>query len=197
MMKNFLVVVFLILIALVGSVYTLPQNSESKDVKMNRVDKKILIVYFSWSQNTKSIAEKIQKQVGGDLFFIEPDILYPSDYNKLAYGIAKEQKDKDIRPPLKNKINIKSYDIIFVGTPVWWHTMAPVIKTFLSENNFAEKTIIPFITHGGGGSYNITNEMLELAKGCKILSPLIVYEDGGNNIDKNILQWLNNLFSKK
>ena len=43
MMKNFLVVVFLILIALVGSVYTLPQNSESKDVKMNRVDKKILI----------------------------------------------------------------------------------------------------------------------------------------------------------
>lgn len=156
------------------------------------MDKKFLVAYFSWSGNTKSIAEKIHNQVGGDIFRIEPVTPYPADYNETAYGIAKEQKEKDVHPPINNT-DISSYDVIFVGTPAWWYTMAPPVMTFLAENNFEGKIIVPFITHGGGGGYNIDKDMAELAKGSKVLKPIVVYGRGDSSIDKDIQEWLGRL----
>ena len=156
------------------------------------MDKKILVAYFSWGGNTKSIAEKIHSQVGSDMFRIEPVTPYPSDYNETAYGVAKEQKDKGIHPPITNT-DISSYDVIFVGTPAWWYTMAPPVMTFLAENNFEGKTIVPFITHGGGGGYTIDKDMAGLAKGAKVLTPFVVYERGDARTDKDIETWINNL----
>lgn len=156
------------------------------------MDKKILVAYFSWGGNTKSIAEKIHSQVGGDMFRIEPVTPYPSDYNETAYGVAKEQKDKGIHPPITNT-DISSYDVMFVGTPAWWYTMAPPVMTFLAENNFERKTIVPFITHGGGGGYTIDKDMAGLAKGAKVLTPFVVYERGDARTDKDIETWINNL----
>ena len=78
-------------------------------------NKKILIAYFSFSGNTKAIAEKIQTQIGGDTFRIETKIQYPADYDETAYGIAKEQHEKGIKPELKDNGDVSSYDIIFVG----------------------------------------------------------------------------------
>ncbi len=156
------------------------------------MDKKNLVAYFSWGGNTKSIAEKIHSQVGGDMFRIEPVTPYPSDYNETAYGVAKEQKDKGIHPPITNT-DISSYDVIFVGTPAWWYTMAPPVMTFLAENNFEGKTIVPFITHGGGGGYTIDKDMAGLAKGAKVLTPFVVYERGDARTDKDIETWINNL----
>lgn len=155
-------------------------------------NKKVLVAYFSWSGNTKAIAEKLHQQVGGDIFEITPLTPYPNDYNETAYGIAKEQHDKKIHPPIKNK-DISSYDVIFVGTPAWWYTMAPPVMTFLEENNFEGKTIIPFITHGGGGKYNIANDMEQIAKGSKVLTPFVVYERGNSATEKELSDWLNNL----
>ena len=94
------------------------------------MDKKILISYFSWGGNTRSIAQKIHAQTGGDIFEIKPVTPYPNDYNETAYGIAKEQKDKGIHPPINN-IDAAPYDVIFVGTPAWGYTMAPPVMTFL------------------------------------------------------------------
>lgn len=156
------------------------------------MDKKILVAYFSWGGNTKSIAEKIHSQVGGDMFRIEPVTPYPSDYNETAYGVAKEQKDKGIHPPITNT-DISSYDVIFVGTPAWWYTMAPPVMTFLEQNNFEGKTIIPFVTHGGGGGYTIDKDMEKLAKGAKVLSSFVVYERGNSQTDDEITKWLNEL----
>lgn len=158
----------------------------------NMENKKILVAYFSWGGNTKAIAEKIQSEVGGDIFSIEPVTPYPSDYNETAYGIAKEQKEKGIHPEIKNK-DVSPYDIIFVGTPAWWYTMAPPVMTFLEENNFEGKTIIPFITHGGGGKYTIPEDMKNLAKGSKVLNPFVVYERGNSNTDKELKVWIKNL----
>lgn len=156
------------------------------------MDKKILIAYFSWGGNTRSIAQKIHAQTGGDIFEIKPVTPYPNDYNKTAYGIAKEQKDKGIHPPINN-IDAAPYDVIFVGTPAWWYTMAPPVMTFLENNNFEGKTIVPFITHGGGGGYTIDKDMEKLAKGSTVLKPLVVYENGGPGIDKEIKSWIDKL----
>lgn len=156
-------------------------------------DKKILVAYFSWGGNTKSIAEKIYAKVGGDLFRIETKTLYPLDYNETAYGIAKKQHEEGTMPELKDNGNVLKYDTIFLGTPAWWYEMAPAVKTFLSKNNFKGKTIIPFITHGGGGEYTIAKDMSELAVGSKVLNPLVIHENGNANTDKEIDSWLNKI----
>lgn len=82
-------------------------------------DKKILIAYFSWSGNTKSIAEKIHNTVGGNMFQIETETPYPEDYNEAAYGVAKKQHEENIKPKLKDNGDVSGYDVIFVGTPAW------------------------------------------------------------------------------
>ncbi len=193
-MKKVLLIILPLLIICAGTAFVFAQNNQKQkgDTNMTFTDKKILVAYFSWSGNTKSVAEKIHAKVGGDIFRIEPVTPYPDDYNETAYGIAKEQKEKGIHPPIKN-MDISSYDVIFVGTPAWWYTMAPPVMTFLAENNFEGKTIIPFVTHGGGGGYTIDKDMAKLAKGSKVLQPLVVYGKGGMSIDKDIADWLNKL----
>ena len=71
--------------------------------------------------------------------------------------------------------------------------MAPPVMTFLAENNFEGKTIVPFVTHGGGGGYTIDKDMVKLAKGAKVLAPFVVYSRGGAGVDKDIASWLEKL----
>ncbi len=191
-MKKLLLILLPLLIICIGAGFVLAQNNKDEVTNMTLTDKKILVAYFSWGGNTKLIAEKIHTQVGGDIFRIEPVAPYPDDYQETAYGIAKEQKDKNIHPPIKNT-DVAPYDVIFVGTPAWWYTMAPPVMTFLEQNKFEGKTIIPFITHGGGGSYTIDKDMANLAKGSKVLTPFVVYEHGNANTDKDIAEWLKTL----
>lgn len=155
------------------------------------MDKKILIAYFSWSGNTKSVAEKIQSSTGGDMFEIQTAKPYPTDYNETAYGMAKEQHEKNIFPELKENKDVSDYDVIFVGTPAWWYTMAPAVKTFLRDNNFEGKTIVPFVTHGGGGGYRIDKDMEELAKGSTVKKLFVSY--GRTATQKDVNAWLNEL----
>ena len=191
-MKKILAILIPVVLIAGFSVCKIAANATTQPKLGGLMDKKVLVAYFSWSGNTKSIAEKIHSQVGGDIFRIEPVTPYPSDYNETAYGIAKEQKDKGIHPPIKNT-DVSSYDVIFVGTPAWWYTMAPPVMTFLSENNFEGKTIVPFVTHGGGGGYTIDKDMANLAKGAKVLSPFVVYGKGGASVDKDLAEWINKL----
>ena len=153
-------------------------------------DKKVLIAYFSWGGNTKSIAEKIHNTIGGDMFRIETAVPYPTDYNEAAYGIAKKQHEEGTKPELKDNGDVSGYDVIFVGTPVWWHEMALAVKTFLSANNFEGKTIVPFITHGGGGKYTIAEDIGKMTKGAKVVEPLVLYGNGGANAQQEIGNWL-------
>ena len=153
---------------------------------------KNLIAYFSFSGNTRTVANMIQSKVGGDIFEIETKAPYPSDYDETAYGIAKEQHDNNIKPELKSSIDIKPYEVIFIGTPAWWYDMAPAVKTFLTENNFENKTIIPFITHGGGGKYTIAEDIAEITH-ANVLQPLVIYNNGGENVQFDIDIWLDML----
>ena len=159
-MKKLLLILLPLLIICTCAGFVLAQNNKDEVTNMTLTDKKILVAYFSWGGNTKLIAEKIHTQVGGDIFRIEPVAPYPDDYQETAYGIAKEQKDKNIHPPIKNT-DVAPYDVIFVGTPAWWYTMAPPVMTFLEQNKFEGKTIIPFITHGGGGGYSVSAAQID------------------------------------
>lgn len=111
----------------------------------------ILVVYYSHSGNTKAIAEMIKEETGGALFSIETVNTYPSEYRKHTEQAKKELNDGYL-PPLKNTCeNIGNYDIVFVGSPSWWGTIAPPVATFLSTHDMSGKTVIPFVTHLGSG----------------------------------------------
>lgn len=191
-MKKMFLIFGLVIIAILSLVLVEEFNVQAKGEKT--MDKKILIAYFSWSGNTKHIAEEIQNRVGGDMFRIETATPYPNDYNETAYGVAKKQHDENIFPELKSKGDVSNYDVIFVGTPAWWYTMAPAVKTFLKENNFEGKTIVPFTTHGGGGGYHIPDDMAKLATGADVVkNQLVVYGKGNSGTSKEIDNWLNSL----
>lgn len=180
---------FLLACCLFGANFAQAAEVHNSDLE----GKKILIAYFSWTGNTEHIAKLIQSEIGGDMFKIETAVPYPDDYNETAYGVAKKQHENNILPDLKNNGDVSGYDVIFVGTPAWWYHMAPAVKTFFSKNNFDGKIIVPFITHGGGGRYEIPGDMGKMAKGATVLEAFDTLGDGSANVKEEIVAWLNNL----
>lgn len=114
---------------------------------------KILVSYFSASGTTKRVAENISKTIKGDLFEIEPKVKYtPADLdwtNKQSRSCI-EMSDKTSRPEIANKVeNIKEYDTVIIGFPVWWYIAPTIINTFIEENDLTDKNIYVFVTSGG------------------------------------------------
>jgi flavodoxin len=108
---------------------------------------KVLVAYFSWGGNTRSMAEQIQTVTGGDIFEIVPETAYPTSYTPCT-EVALEEKNNNARPAIKNKVqDWDQYDIIFIGCPVWWWTTPMIIHTFAESYNFTGKTVVPFCTY--------------------------------------------------
>ena len=127
--------------------------------KTETVPGKVLVAYYSWGGNTRFAAERIQKLTGGTLFEIKPVKAYPVDYGACVEQAKRECRD-EFEPELATKVDdFSKYDVIFVGTPNWWSTMAPPVRSFLSSYDFSGKTVIPFVTHGGGGMARCERDM--------------------------------------
>ena len=110
---------------------------------------KTLILYYSYGGNTKKVAEMIHREILSDIAEIETVHPYIGDYNSVV-----DQGQKEVHigfmPEIKPlTVDITSYDSIILGTPVWWYTFAPAVKTFLSDSNLAGKVIYPFATNAG------------------------------------------------
>jgi flavodoxin len=104
---------------------------------------------------------------------------------------AKKEKAEDYRPELKTKAsNIGNYDVIILGTPVWWYTMTPAMKSFIAQNNFKGKTILPFCTHGGGGASSTFIDMKKMLPDSEFLQGIEFYEKGDSSTDKLLSDWL-------
>jgi flavodoxin len=131
--------------------------------------KKILIVYLSRTNNTKAVAEIIQRDVGGTLVALELEKPYPENYQQTVQQVVKENESGYL-PPLKTKIDsIEKYDIVFLGFPTWDMKMPPPMKSFLHQYNFSGKTVIPFNTNAGYGVGNGFETVKELCKNSKVL----------------------------
>ncbi len=124
---------------------------------------KSLIIYYSYLGNTKGIAELIHSKIGGDIARIETVVPYEGNYNKVV-DQGQDEVNRGYCPEIKPlNIDLKNYDTIIIGTPVWWYTFAPAIHTFLNEQNFEGKTIYPFATNGGW----IGHTFKDFENGCK------------------------------
>lgn len=101
---------------------------------------KMLVVYYSWSGNTRVIAETVQKLTGADMLEILPETPYPAVYGQTV-DIAKKETGAKYCRPVKTKIpDLSDYDTVFVGSPNWWGTVSSPIRTFLTQAKLAART---------------------------------------------------------
>ena len=155
-------------------------------------NKKILIVYYSNIGNTKSIAESIRFIVGGDIKQIELIEKYPNNIFTMSKLIRKQMKEGVL--PQINNIDISNYDIIFVGSPIWNFSVSLPAKAFLKNNNFENKTLIPFFTYSGGADKKgIIDEINSLTNIKYIKKPLFMFENGIILTKQQVIKWLNNI----
>ena len=156
---------------------------------------KILIAYYSYSGNTKEVAQAIQKEIGGDLFEIKTEGTYPDEYRPMTVQ-AKQEIQDGYRPKLTTSVeNIAQYDTIFIGSPNWWGTITPQVSSFIETYDLSGKTVVPFITHGGGGGVqNTIKDMTAQCKGCKVNQGGWV---GYNSRTTGIAGWLKDLGFEK
>ena len=126
---------------------------------------KILIAYFSWSNNTERMAEYIQSQTGGDLYEIVPVTPYPTEYTPTT-EVAREERDKNARPAIKDlPSSIAEYDRILIGYPIWWHTAPMIIGTFLEAYDLSGVDIYPF-TQSASMDVGQFNQSMQFVRQC-------------------------------
>lgn len=153
--------------------------------------KKTLIVYFSWSGNTRGIANKIKNIIGGDISELELEKPYSQNYNTCLDEALNDQK-RQARPKLKNRFdNIGEYGTILLGYPNWWASIPMPIATFLESHKFDGKNIIPFCSHGGGRLGQSVSAISKICPKSNIGIPFSAHYSGGSSVDKDLKKWLN------
>ena len=168
---------------------------------------KSLIVYFSRkgnnyvggsivnlpTGNTELIAKKIQELTGSEIFKIKTIRSYPEDYTE-ATNVAKEEQRENARPELTELVDdMDSYDVIYIGYPIWYGTMPMAVFSFLETYDFSGKTIIPFCTHEGSGMGSNERDIKKLCPSANVLSGLAIRGSSVERADKDVANWLKKL----
>ena len=165
-----------------------------------------VVIYFSATGTTKTVAERIAKASNSEIIEIIPKEKYTSadlDYNSDCRA-NREQNDSKSRPLIENTIDISKYDTIYLGYPIWWGTIPKIILTLLDTYDFTGKTIIPFCTSGSSGISGSVDDLrkynskLTINDGKRFSlsdSDEIIREFVGDNVNediKNIKVFINN-----
>lgn len=158
----------------------------------NTTVKKALIIYYSWSGNTRGVAKEIARQTGFDSIELELVKPYSTDYNTVLNEAQRDQH-KQVRPALKTKIDPKKwaeYDTIIIGYPNWWASIPMPIATLLESYDFSGKMILPFCSHGGGRFGQSLTAIAKLAPKAKMEEGLSIHYSGGSSLSKDVEKWL-------
>ncbi len=157
-----------------------------------------LVVFFSYTGHTKMIAEMIKEKVDCDILELSPVKPYSDNYQTV---VDEEQNNNGSNKIIEiNKIdkNLSDYDEIIIGTPVWWYSIAPAIRTFLKENNLSGKVIKPYATNAGWLGHTF-KEIEQLCPNSKVnLGMNIVFDSNYHNTElitktSDVDNWINTL----
>lgn len=170
--------------------------------------KKILVAYFSRTGdnyavgniskgNTHIVADMIAEATGADTFEIKTVKPYPENYRECT-EVAKKELANGVRPELATKVeNMKDYDVIFLGYPIWWSDMPMAIYSFMEGYDFKGKTIIPFSTSAGDVLTGKESSITNYAKGAKVLQGLGIEgkraQENPDSVRPQVKQWLTEL----
>ncbi len=148
--------------------------------------KKSLVAYFSPTATTKHVADLLVDAIDADVFEIVPKEIYTSadlDWTNDKSRSTVEMKDRTCRPKIESRVrDIKKYDVIFLGFPIWWYREPSIIDTFVESHDLSGKTIVPFATSGGSGLNDTYKNIAALAPKAKVERGKVF--DAGVEIDE-------------
>ena len=170
---------------------------------MNYKDKKSLIIYFSRGDenyfggsmkyidkgNTEVVAEYIKDITGGDIFKVEPLIPYAKEYMKCIEE-AKERTNSHNAPVKGNIPDISSYEIIYIGSPIYWGGMPEEMVTALKDLDFNGKIVRPFVTHEGSGLSGVPRQLKQICIGAEVLEGIAIVGSSVGNSKSTIEDWI-------
>lgn len=158
-----------------------------------------LVVYFSYTGNTKMIANRIKEKLNCDILEVKTVVPYSNDYDAVVNDEQNQEASNHL-PKLQNiNVDLSKYDRIIIGTPVWWYRVSPAIRTFLSENDLSGKNIIPFATNAGwlGKTFS---EFKKLCPNSKVENEMNIVYDAGDYKTRSLItsmeeidKWINSL----
>lgn len=153
---------------------------------------KVLIVYYSKTSNTDYIAQKLQKKTGADVFRLETVKPYPTK-NPARTQVPKMELETGNLPALKKlPADLSSYDLILVGTPVWWYTVSTPVMSFLKQTSLDGKNVAVFCTHEGGLGKTFPDFSKQAGKAI-VLDGFDIYkpkQEDEADVDKKLDDWL-------
>lgn len=193
------------LLLLISLVFIVPTASRCQS-KLDEDQSNVLIVYLSRTKNTKVLAEIIHKNVGGTLVALELEKPYPENYQAIVQQVSEEYA-KGFLPPLKTKIeDIEQYDTVFIGFPTWAMNLPPPIQSFLNENKFKGKTLVPFNTNAGYGLGNSIDKIREMCPEANLKPAfsmiggkekdgifLTIKDERAKDTEQKVVSWLKSL----
>ncbi len=169
-------------------------------------DKKSIIIYFSRADenyfggemkyidkgNTEVIAEYIKEITNADIFKVEPLIPYSTNYMKCIEE-AKERTKNHNAPIIKSIKDISNYEVIYIGSPIYWGGMPEELFTALKGLDYRNKYIRPFTTHEGSGLSGVPNQLNEICVGGKVLNGLAIFGGEVYNSKQKVEDWVNEI----
>lgn len=170
-------------------------NETQKEGTTNLDSERVLVVYFSYGGNTQKLAKEVSDQVGGDFMRIEPLVEYPQGED--IYDYSEQEQADDERPEIiAMDIDMSQYDYVFIGYPIWWYTYPQIILSFFDEYDLSDKTIVPFVTHGGSSMSGTEEDMRNYlaGKNVTVLDGLAVSRDViEQDQSETVSNWLDEL----
>ena len=155
-----------------------------------------IIIYFTYTGNTKKIAEKIKEKLNCDILEIKTVIPYSKDYDTVVNDEQNSESSNHL-PEIQNlNIDLSNYDEIILGTPVWWYRPVPAIRKFLTQNDLSGKIIKPYATNAGwlGKTFK---EIKALCPNSEVSNGMnIVFESYSDKLvtkENDIINWINTL----
>lgn len=145
------------------------EESESSEVEPQETRKNVLVAYFSATETTKGVAEKIAKITDADLYEIVPAVPYSSEdlnYSDSQSRASVEMNDPDARPEIGSEtIALDGYTTLYLGYPIWWGDAPRIMSTFAESYDLSGITVIPFCTSGSSDIGNSDDTLAAQAGG--------------------------------
>lgn len=158
-----------------------------------------LIVYFSYTGNTKNIANRIKEKLNCDILEIKTVVPYSEDYDTVVNDEQNSESSNHLPEIQKINVDLSKYDEIILGTPVWWYRPVPAIRTFLTQNDLSGKTIKSFATNAGWLGRTFT-EIKKLCPNSKVEEGMNIVYDAGDYRTRELItsldeidNWINSL----
>lgn len=168
----------------------IPPAENTEEPSAPAGDRKVLIVYFSHTGNTQAIAGYIHDMVESDMVELKTEDTYTDDYDTLLAQIRQEVAD-EYCPPLETRIeSISSYDVIFIGYPIWVETAAPPVRTFLTTYDLSGKTVIPFCTSGTSSAETSYRLVRSLCPHSTVLEGIQIRRGTYDTARERVAGWL-------